>query len=304
VLAAGGCGISSVPPGEEPPDPPPPISIVGGSGANPDFPDYPGITRTTDAAGNARYVGEVQNQGDRIACNIRVTVNSYERLVPEVNPDDPDAPENFSLLSNPADQNLGFSDLLGESIRYSDFTVATLETCLLPGHRASFDIRNDFPLKVTNTNGDLVDKVAKIEASTTCDGGLYQGCVADPTGPDFSVPPGAIVVSGVITEGEEGVDPDRHLVYTGMIRNQSSVGSATVYHVKIVFTAKDAEGRVVDVGCASIDGGVCPPTGGSTGSPTGLAPGDFWRFTVPMSIVPEQTCPGCFSYIINYKSSP
>jgi hypothetical protein len=289
LAAAYGCGIESVGPGEPQPIPPPPISIVGGAGENPTLPDYPGIIRTVDATGNARYLGEVQNQGDEIACNIRITVNSSERVNPPVNADTPDAPENFQLLTNPANQQFGFADLLGESMQYSSFATATIETCLSPGHRATFDIRNDFPLT----------RVAKIVASTTCDGTLYQGCLSNE--PGFVPPTAAVVLSGRVNEDVTG---DGHVLYTGIIRNQSPSGSLPAYHIKIFFTTKNADGRVVDVACATIDGAVCPAPNGSTGSPSGLGPGDTWTFSVPMSIGPDTTCPGCFSYLINYNPSP
>lgn len=291
LAAAYGCGIESVGPGEPQPIPPPPISIVGGAGENPTLPDYPGITRTVDATGNARYLGEVQNQGDEIACNIRITVNSSERVNPPVNADTPDAPENFRLLTNPANQQFGFADLLGESMRYSAFAPATIETCLSPGHRATFDIRNDFSLA----------RVAKIEASTTCDGTLYQGCVSDE--PGFVPPPAAVVLSGTVTQGVTG---DGHVLYTGLIRNQSPPGSLPADRVKIVLTSKNADGRVVDVVCARHDGQPCPATS-SGGSTTGFfGPGDSWPFSVPMAILPSETCPGpdCFSYLINHRPSP
>jgi hypothetical protein len=60
---------------------------------------------------------------------------------------------------------------------------------------------------------------------------------------------------------------------------------------------------VVDVACATIDGPDCPLPQGSTPSNTALNPGDSWSFTVPLSIVPADTCPGCFSYVINQRAS-
>ncbi|MFZ5863755.1 MAG: hypothetical protein ACOYXR_13050 [Nitrospirota bacterium] len=289
--AVSGCGVESIGPGEPLPVAPPPISIVGGAGADRDFPDFPGITRTADAVGNARYLGEVQNQGDRIACNIRVSINSYERIDPAVNPGDPNAPENFRLMTNPANQRFGFADLLGESMRYSLFAPATIETCLSPGNRATFDVPNDFALS----------RVDKIEASTTCDGTLYEGCLPLPDSPDFVAPSAAVVLSGTITEG---TTTDGRVRYTGTLRNQSPAGGPTAYHTKIVFTAKNAAWQVVDAACATIDGAVCPPPSGAQTAPLGMAPGDQWHFTVDMSVPPTTTCSGCFSYLINHKPAP
>ncbi len=216
----------------------------------------------------------MENLGAEIACNIRVTVNSYDAL------------EN--LLTNPANQNTGFADLLGESFRFSAFTSATMESCLSPGKRASFDIRNDFPL----------GSVARIDSSTTCDGTLYEGCLSK--GQPYVPPVAQLAVEGTVSEG---VTNDGRVVYSGTIRNQSPPGFATTYHVKIVFTAKNAAGMVVDVACATIDGPDCPLPQGSTPSNTALNPGDSWSFTVPLAIVPTDTCPGCFSHVVNQKPS-
>ncbi|MEW6684305.1 MAG: hypothetical protein AB1451_15520 [Nitrospirota bacterium] len=220
--------------------------------------------------GNARYLGEVENSGNEVACNIRVTVNSYD--------------SSDNLLTNPANPNSGFADLLGETFRFSAFTSATMENCLSPGKRASFDIRNDFPL----------DRVARIEASTTCDGALYEGCLDN--GQPFAPPVATLVVEGAVTEGVTG---DGRVVYSGTIRNQSPPSFAPTYHVKIVFAARNAAGLVVDVACSTIDGAECPVPQGSPSANTGLGPGDTWSFSVPLSIGPSDTCSGCFFYIIN-----
>lgn len=290
ILGLSGCGIESVPPGEPLPVPPPPISIVGGPGENTALPDYPGITRTVDATGNVRYLGEVWNQGDKIVCNIGITINSSERIDPPVNRDNPNAPENFRLLTNPANRQFGFADLLGESMRYSAFVSQTIETCLSPGKRATFAVRDEFP----------PSRVAKIEASTTCDGPLYQGCLGSGE-PGFSPPTAAVVLAGVVTQGTTG---DGHVLYEGLIRNQSPSDSLPVDRVKIVLTAKNADGRVVDVVCARHDAQPCQSTSSDGSSTTGFfGPGDRWPFSVPMAILPGETCPACVSYLINYRPS-
>ncbi len=207
-----------------------------------------------------------------MACNIRVTVNSYDDL--------------GNLLTNPANQNSGFADLLGESFRFSAFTSATMESCLSPGNKASFDIRNDFPL----------DRVARIESSTTCDGTLYEGCLDK--GQPFVPPVATLAVDGSVSET---VTDDGHVVYSGTIRNQSPPDFAPTYHVKIVFTAYNADGLVVDVACATMDGAECPVPQGSPSTNVGLGPGGTWVFSVALSIGPSDTCSGCFSYIINQK---
>jgi hypothetical protein len=259
-----GCGnIQSVEADPPQPTPPPPIGVVGGEA---------GITRVTDAAGNARYLGEVENLGDEVACNIRVTVNSYD--------------SSDNLLTNPANQNSGFADLLGETFRFSAFTSAIQETCLSPGKRAPFDIRNDF----------LLSQVMRIESSTTCDGALYEGCLDK--GQPFAPPVATLAVDGAVSEGVTG---DGRVVYSGTIRNQSPSDFAPTYHVKIVFTARNAAGLVVDVACSTIDGAECPVPQGSPSANTGLGPGDTWSFSVPLSVEPSDTCSGCFSYIINQK---
>jgi hypothetical protein len=263
-----GCGnIQSVEPDPPPPTPPPPIAVFGGE---------TGINRLTDAAGNARYLGQVENLGDKVACNIRVTVNSYDAL--------------DNLLTNPANPNSGFADLLGETFRFSAFTSATMENCLSPGKRASFDIRNDFPLS----------RVARIESSTTCDGTLYEGCLDK--GQPFAPPAATLtVVDGAV---DEGVTGDGHVVYSGTIRNQSPASFAPTYHVKIVFTARNEAGLVVDVACATIDGAQCPSSQTSPGANTGFGPGDTWSFSVPLSIAPSDTCAQCYSYIVNQDPTP
>lgn len=215
----------------------------------------------------------MENLGDEIACNIRVTVNSYDGL--------------DNLLTNPANQNAGFADLLGETFRFSAFTSATMENCLRPGQRASFDVRNDFPLS----------RVARIDSSTTCDGTLYEGCLDK--GQPYVPPVATLALDGAVIED---VINDR-VVYRGTIQNQSPTDFAATYHVKIVFTAKNQAGLVVDVACATLDGPDCPVPQGSALSNTGLNPGERWEFTVPLSIAPADTCSGCYSYIINQKPS-
>jgi hypothetical protein len=115
------------------------------------------------------------------------------------------------------------------------------------------------------------------------------------------VPPVAtLVVDGTVSEE---TDNGGHVVYKGAVLNQSPSDAAASYHVKIVFTAKNAAGLVADVACATIDGQTCPVPQGSPSGNTGLGPGGSFLFTVPLSIVPTDTCPGCFSYIINQKPS-
>ncbi|HET8760558.1 MAG TPA: hypothetical protein VFN94_05800 [Nitrospiria bacterium] len=248
--------------------------------------EYPGITQTEDAAGNARYLGEIVNNSNRVACNIGVSINSYDA--------------SGVLLTNPGNQQFGFANLLGETFRFSSSTTQTMENCLSPGHRASFDIRNDFPL-MTGQNPP-VPHVAWIEASTTCDGVLFDGCASPqpPNGQPFAYPVAVLGIEGSVTEGVDGLG---HVVYTGTVRNKSLTGAAPTYHVKIVFTARNAAGLVTDVACATIDGPECPVPQGSTPANTGLGPGDSWMFSVPLSIPPSETCSGCFSYIINQKPS-
>jgi hypothetical protein len=266
VLALSGCGLEPVGPGDPPPVKPPPLEFVGG---------LAGISRVADSTGYARYLGEIVNNSDQVACNIGVAVNSYDA--------------SGALLSNPSNQQLGFANLRGESFRFSASTAQTLETCLSPGHRASFDIRNDF----------FLNRVERIEPTTTCDGTLFDGCAS--LGEPFAYPVAVLGIDGSVTQG---VTSQGLVVYTGTIRNQSSSSAAPTYHVKIMFTARNADGLVVDVACATIDGADCPSPAGSAASSIGLGPGDAWTFSVPMSIVPGETCSDCFSYIINQNPSP
>lgn len=277
---------------------------MGGIVTTGPHPEYPGINWITDAAGNARYVGEIVNNSNKVACNIGVSVNSYDA--------------SGNLLTNPGNSQFGFANLFGETFRFSSSTTQTMENCLSPGHRATFDIRNDFPLKfkvprtdangdpITDQNGNIlfeeVPNVAWIEASTTCDGVLFDGCASPqpPNGQPFAYPVAVLGIEGSVTEGVDGLG---HVVYTGTVRNKSLTGAAPTYHVKIVFTARNAAGLVVDVACATIDGSECPVPQGSPPSNTGLGPGDSWVFSVPLSIPPSKTCSGCFSYIINQKPS-
>lgn len=261
-----GCGIDSLEPAPPEPPPPPPLEFVGGEA---------GITRTTDSAGNVRYLGELENTRDEVACNIGVTVNSYDAF--------------DNLLSNPGNQQSGFANLLGESFRFSAFTPDGFDNCLSPGKRASFDIRNDFP----------PSRVARIELETSCDEPLFDGCLSQ--GQPFAPPTATLAVFGQITEE---VTTGGRVMYRGVIRNQSPAGFATTYHIKIVFTVRNAAGLVVDVACATIDGPDCPLPPNSTPSNSGLGPGDTWNFTVSTSILPSDTCPGCFSYLINQKGRP
>ena len=104
-------------------------------------------------------------------------------------------------------------------------------------------------------------------------------------------------IDGAISEG---VGDDGRVVYRGTIRNVS-VAPVVAYHVKIVITARDAQGRVADVAAASMDDQPCPLAADAQFSCVSLTPLQTWSFTVPLSIPPSATCPGCLSFHINQK---
>jgi hypothetical protein len=129
---------------------------------------------------------------------------------------------------------------------------------------------------------------------------LFVGCTAQDTQP-YAYPVAVLGIDGSVTQDTTS---EGKVVYFGTIRNQSSSGAAPTYHVKVVFTARNAAGLVVDVACATMDGPDCPAPAGSSGSAVAFGPGDEWNFIVPMSITPVDTCTNCFSYIVNQKPSP
>lgn len=265
ALGAAACGVQPV--GSAPPDPeaPPPIALVGG---------IDGVNRVLDADGNARYLGEVSNGGEVVACNVNLSINSYDAF--------------GNLLNNPGNSQLSAGDVFGESFRFSAFTTQGYDNCISPGKRASFDIRNDFALS----------RVVSIAVAIPCaDPDLYKGCIAGD--PPFALPSADLVVEGAIVEGVTG---DGRLLYTGTVRNQNPLGSVAAYHVKIVLTAHNAAGLVVDVGCARMDYATCPPPANATLSNARLDPGQLWVFNVPLSIVPGVACTGCVSSVINQKA--
>lgn len=232
------------------------------------------MNRVADADGNARYLGEIENRGTQVACNINLSINSYDAF--------------GALLNNPGDRRFGFGDVLGESFRFSSFTPQTFENCISPGRRASFDIRTDVRL----------DRVASIAVDIPCGHeSLYAGCLGQDQ-PFFPPTPDLVLAAPMV----EGVSSDGRLVYSGLVQNQSPVGTATAYHVKIVITAYNAQGIVADVACAAMDGPTCPLPAGMASS-TGLAPGALWPFAVTMSIPPSAACQGCVSAVINRRIS-
>lgn len=264
LVAAGlsACGIETSAKAPEKIAPPPPIALAGA------------VNKVVDANGNARYLGEIKNNGTVVACSINLSINSYDAAGKQ--------------LDDPSDTQFGFASLFGETYRFSAFAPQAQDNCLSPGHTGSFDI----PTKVRL--GDVASFVVDIPCGNQQ---LYSGCLASDQ--PFVPPPATLVLDSAVTEGVSG---DGRVVYTGVIRNQSEAESAIAYHVKIVMTAKNADGLVVDVVCATVDGSVCPvPADANVTNTSGLRPQDTWNFTVPLSIPPSETCPGCFSFVINQK---
>ncbi len=264
VAAAGlsACGIETSAKAPAKPAPTPPIALAGT------------VNKVPDADGNARYLGEIKNSGTVVACSINLSINSYDAA--------------GNLLNDPSNNQFAFGDLLGETFRFSGFAPQTQDNCLSPGQNASFDIPTK--VRLTNIASFLVDIPCEHQE-------LYEGCIARDQ--PFVPPPATLALDGPVTEG---VTDDGRVVYTGVIRNQSASESAVAYHVKIVMTAKNAEGLVVDVACATTDGAVCPtPADANLANTSGLRPQDTWNFTVPLSITPANVCPGCFSFVINQK---
>jgi hypothetical protein len=234
------------------------------------------VTTVADAGGNARYLGEVKNSGDVVACYINLSINSFDA--------------GGNLLSNPGNKEFNFGDLLGETFRFSAFATKTQDNCISPGDTGSFDIRTDVPIA----------KVASHAVDIPCGHkDLYPGCLAAKDQP-FVPPSAPLVLDGAISES---VGTDGHMVYSGTIRNMS-VAFVVAYHVKIVITARDAQGLVADVACATMDGPTCPLAADAVTSGESLSSQETWSFTVPLSIPPSATCPGCFSFHINQKMAP
>jgi hypothetical protein len=264
IVAAGlsACGIDTSAKPLEQPAPEPPIALAGA------------VNKVADANGNARYLGEIKNNGDAVACSLNLSINSYDTA--------------GNALNDPSNSQFGFANLFGETFRFSGFAPQTQDTCLSPGRSGSFDIPTNVRV------GDIASFVVDIPCGKEQ---FYSGCLARDQ--PFVPPPATLVLDGPVTEG---LTDDGRVVYTGVIRNQSEAESAVAYHVKIVMTAKNAEGLVVDVACATIDGSVCPvPADSNVTNTSGLHPQDTWNFTVPLSITPAETCPGCFSFVINQK---
>ena len=243
------------------PEPEPAIALAGA------------VTMVADADHNARYLGEVKNSGDVVACSIKLSINSFDA--------------DGHLLSNPGNPQLNFGDLLGETFRFSAFAPGTLDNCISPGGKGSFDIRTDVP----------VAKVASRVVDIPCGHEeLYVGCLAAKDQP-FTPPSAPLVLDGAISES---VGADGLVVYRGTIRNVS-VAPVDAYHVKIVMTARNVQGLVADVACATMDGPTCPLAADALPSGVSLSSQETWSFTVPLSIPPSATCPGCFSFHINQK---
>jgi hypothetical protein len=271
ALAVTACGLDSV---SKLPSQPElePIGIVG---------DLGGVNQVTDAQGNARYLGEIVNRGDTVACAINLAIDGFDA--------------NGTLISNPGNPQFWFGDVLGETFRFSAFdpTNETRDNCISPGKRASFDIRTDV----------LAARVVSFAVRPSCQGALYPGCIVgdQPGDQPFVPPPAELAIDGAISEGTA---VDGRVVYTGVIRNTSPLGSgrAPAYHVKIVMTAMDAQGLVVEMASATMDVPACAvPTGTQAAC---LASGETWSFSVPTTIFPSATCPGCFSFQINQKMKP
>jgi len=262
VVGLSACGIDTSAKAPEQPVPPPPIALAGA------------VNKVADADGNARYLGEIKNNGDVVACSLNLSINSYDAA--------------GNALNDPSNSQFGFANLFGETFRFSGFAPQTQDTCLSPGRAGSFDIPTNVRV------GDVASFVVDIPCGKEQ---FYSGCLAHDQ--PFVPPPASLVLDGAVTEG---LTDDGRVVYTGVIRNQSEAESAVAYHVKIVMTAKNADGLVVDVACATIDGSVCPvPADANVANTSGLRPQDTWNFTVPLSISPSETCPGCFSFVINQK---
>ena len=261
VLGLVACGVEPV--GKLPPlpEPEPAIQLAGA------------VTMVADADRNARYLGEVKNSGDVVACSINLSINSFDA--------------DGRLLNDPSNTQLSFSDLLGETFRFSAFATKTQDNCISPGERGSFDIRTDVPIA----------KVASHVVDIPCGHeDLYAGCLAAKDQP-FAPPGAPLVLDGAILES---VAADGRVVYSGTIRNVS-VAPVVAYHVKIVMTARNAQGLVADVACATMDGPTCPLAADAVISGESLSSQETWSFTVPLSIPPSATCPGCFSFHINQK---
>jgi len=231
------------------------------------------VTMVADAGGNARYLGEVKNSGDVVACYINLSINSFDA--------------DGRLLNDPSNTQLSFSDLLGETFRFSAFVTKTQDNCISPGDTGSFDIRTDVP--IAKVASHVVDIPCGHEA-------LYAGCLA-PKDQPFAPPGAPLVLDDAISES---VGPDGRVVYSGTIRNVS-VAPVVAYHVKIVITARNAQGLVADVAGASMDDQPCLLAADAQFSCVSLTPLQTWSFTVPLSIPPSATCPECFSFHINQK---
>jgi hypothetical protein len=272
ALSMTACGLDSVTKLPSQPELEP-IGIVG---------DLGGVNQVTDGQGNARYLGEIVNRGDTVACAINLAIDGFDA--------------DGTLISNPGNPQFWFGDVLGETFRFSAFdpTMETRDNCISPGKRASFDIRTDV----------LADRVVSFAVRPSCQKELYAGCIVgdQPGDQPFVPPPAELAIDGAISEGTAAADG--RVVYTGVIRNTSPPGSgrAPAYHVKIVMTARSAQGFVADVASATMDSPACSdPTGTQVAC---LASGEAWSFSVPTTIFPSATCPGCFSFQINQKMKP
>lgn len=239
------------------------IAVVGGDA---------GVTITADASGNARFLGEIKNSGTKTGCFINLSVDALDA--------------NGDPL---AGQSSAFGFLFGETFQYTQFYQfgpATYNHCLSAGATGSFDLRTTIP----------ESDVTRVTVHPSCQGDEAVACLPPGNGLFLRPIPILTLLNGVITETTDG---SGHREYTGTIMNNRPLNEVTsvAKNLRIVFTAKNASGQVVDVACMNQDGTPCTPLSSSS---TVLGPQETWNFEVALSIDPSQTCAGCFYYYLNY----
>ena len=260
-----GCGTNSVTDGTGNGQSGLAIAVVGGD---------EGVTIAEDADGNARFLGEIKNSGTATGCFINVVIDALDA---DGNP----------LASG---SSSAFDFLFGESFQFAQFFgfgAVTYHHCLSAGATGSFDLQTTIPIA----------NVASVVAHPSCQGDEAAACLPQDGGAYFRPLP-LLSLNGAITET---TDASGHRMYTGTIINNRPLNevSSKATDIRIVFTAKNASGRVVDVACLDRDGKTCFPMSFSS---TAMGPQETWDFAVSLSIEPSQTCSACFSYQLNYAT--
>jgi hypothetical protein len=252
------CGVEPVGTLPPPPEPEPAIQLAGA------------VTMVADAGGNARYLGEVKNGGDAVACSINLSINSFDA--------------DGRLLNDPSNPNSASATCWARPSVSRPFVTKTQDTRISPGNTGSFDIRTDVP--IARLHRTWWTSPAATRSSTR----LPRGERSPLRRPARRWCSTARSRSGRRRpRGLQRDDPQRECGAGGRLPRQDRDDR------------QERAGLVADVAGASMDDQPCPLDADAQFSCVSLTPLQTWSFTVPLSIPPSATCPGCFSFHINQK---